>query len=237
MTNDKRVSLWLIKWIAASTLSWMSAILFGVLCRDLARHTLNINSNLSTTIMIVAALFFGGVLTSLTQWRILSSATDKASQWGKASIKGWAAGAVAGILIFTIAKYLSALIIALIIPGSVEESFNWGRAIVFAFVALPIAGVVGWLSIHYVVGMFQSKILNQSTQQNSHWVKTSLFGGIIAVFVVICTVMVISRMGSSQIAILGTLGAIYGMITGVVTGTRLAELLFSETKKEEVANT
>jgi hypothetical protein len=223
------------KWVAASTISWMFAAMFGAICRDLAWHNLNINVGLSIVITAVAVLVFGGVSTSITQGKILRSATDEASQWGKLSLKGWAVGTLVGGLIAVISLLLLGVTIAVLIPGS-GEAASWGRPLAFAILAVPMAAALAWVGIIYFVGKFQSRILDQLTQQNSHWVKTTLKSATIGLFVVLSAMLILRTRGSS-IGVLGILGAIYGMITGAITGSRLTSLLFLEAEKKEVANT
>ena len=213
----------------------MFAAVFAALCRDFAWHNLNINVGLSMIITTIALLVFGAVSTSLTQWKILCLATEEASYWGKASLKGWALGILAGILILGVSAFLLGIIIAVLMPGS-DEASSWARPLTFAIFALPVAAALGWLGIIYFVGMFQSSILNQFTQQSSHWVRTSIKSGIVGLVVVICAIIIL-RTRSSPAIVFGILGGVYGMITGAITGTRLAPLLFLENGKEEVANT
>jgi len=223
------------KWVIASTISWMFAAIFGAICRDLAWHNLNINVGLSMAITTVAVLVFGAVSTSLSQSEILRSATDEVSGWGKMSIKGWGVGTLVGVLVFVISLLLLAVTIATLMPGS-DEASSWARPLAFAILAVPVAAALAWVGIIYFVGKFQSRILDQLTQQNSHWVKTSLKGATVGLFVVLSAMLILRTRGSS-IGVLGILGAIYGMITGAITGTRLTSLLSLEAEKEEVANT
>jgi len=186
-------------------------------------------------ITIIGVLVFASVSTSFTQWNILRSTTDKISHWAKASIKGWALGSLAGLVMFGISVALSVLIIGILIPGS-DEGSSWARPLTFAIVALPITASLGWLAIIYFIGVFQSKILSQLVQQNSHWVRTSIISGFVGLFVVICAMLVL-RTRSSPIGVFGILGGVYGMITSAITGTRLISLLPLEVEKEEVATT
>lgn len=235
MTHNKRSSQWFIKWVTASTISWLFAAMFGAVCRDLAWNNLNINTGLSMIITIIAVLVFASVSTSLTQWKILRSATDRIGHWGKASIKGWALGTLVGILILVLFVFLALVTIDILIPGS-DEASSWARSLTFAIVVFPITAGLGWLGIVYFVSVFQAKILNQLVQQNSHWVRTSIISGFIGLFVVI-SAMIILRTRSSSIEVFSILGGIYGMIIGTITGTRLTSLPLLEFEKEEVANT
>jgi len=209
--------------------------MFGAICRDLAWHNLNINVGLSIVITAVAVLVFGGASTSITQGEILRSATDEASQWGKLSLKGWAVGTLVGGLIAVISLLLLGVTITALIPGS-GEAASWARPLAFAILAVPVAAALAWVGIIYFVGKFQSRILDQLTQQNSHWVKTTLKSATVGLFVVL-SAMLILRTRGSLIGVLGILGAIYGMITGAITGTRLTSLLPLKAEKKEVANT
>jgi hypothetical protein len=231
MTNNEITSQWLTKWIAASTISWMVAALFGEACRSLAWHNLNLNIGWSMFISAITTLSFGAIATSLAQEKILHSANHEIDHWKRASLKGWLLGIGVGILIFIASALLLAVAISVLIPGS-DEGSSWARPLTFAIFALPIAAIFGGLGIFYFIGVFQAKILNQLAQQNRHWVRTSIISGIVGLFVVIIALIILRTRASSTV-VLGILGAIYGMITSAITGTRLTSLLSLRAEKEE----
>ena len=231
MTNNKITSQWLIKWITVSTMSWMFAALFGEVCRNLAWQNLSINIGWSMFIAAITMLGFGAIATSLTQGNILRSTTSELAHWERATLKGWLLGIGVGILIFVASAFLLAVAISVLMPGS-DEGSSWARPLTFAIFALPIAAIFGGLGILYFIGVFQTKILNQLTEQNTHWIRTSIISGIAGFFIVICAMLVLRMLASSMI-VFGILGAIYGMITGAITGTRLTSLLSFRAEKEE----
>jgi hypothetical protein len=212
----------------------MFAALFGEMCRNLAWQNLSINIGWSMFIAAITTLGFGAIATSLMQRNILRAATSEIDHWDSATLKGWLLGTGVGILIFVVSALLLAMAISVLMPGS-DEGSSWARPLTFAIFALPIAAVVGGLSILYFVGVFQSKILNQLTQQNSHWIRTSIISGIVGFFAVI-TVMIILRTLAPPAVVFGILGAIYGMITGAITGSKLRSLLSLRVEKVELVS-
>ena len=182
-------------------------------------------------IAAITMLGFGAIATSLTQGNILRSTTSELAHWERATLKGWLLGIGVGILIFVASAFLLAVAISVLMPGS-DEGSSWARPLTFAIFALPIAAIFGGLGILYFIGVFQTKILNQLTEQNTHWIRTSIISGIAGFFIVICAMLVLRMLASSMI-VFGILGAIYGMITGAITGTRLTSLLSFRAEKEE----
>ncbi len=231
MTNHKIRSQWLIRWIAASTMSWMFAALFGEVCRNLARQSLSNNIGWSIFIAAITMLGFGVIATSLTQGNILRSASNEIGGWERATWQGWLSGIGVGIPIFVVSALLLAKTLSLLMPAPGGGS-SLGASVLFAILALPIAAVLGGLGILYFMGSFQAKILNQLIEQNTHWVRTSIISGVAGSLVVICAFLILRRLASPMM-VFAILGAIYGMLTGAITGMRLTSLLSLRVDKEE----
>ena len=205
----------------------MFAALFGEVCRNLAEQNLSINIGWSLFIAAIAMLSFGVIATSLTQGNILRSVSNEIGGWEQATWQGWLLGIGVGLLIFTVSASLLAGAISLLMPAS-----SLGAPVLFAILALPIAAILGGLGISYSIGVFQSKILNRLAEQNTHWIRTSFISGIAGLVVAVCGVLLL-RTRASPFLVFGILGAMYGMITGAITGIRLTSLLAFGAKKEE----